>query len=205
MKTVDKKLNLLFEYFDRKDIEYSYGQLQDHDANLLDEMILITNWNNRPDSMQDWVEDMDSITTGFDDEYIQCECGRFILTIPQYYGWVPNYIMGDGWVMCRECVEDDMDSLIDEYKNSTNKAIPDWSIESVKKEGFICLDDMETESCQRFQNGLYRGMNDNPVDIIKGLCEELEVKYLDEKYDYLFAITGSGQFSVDFALFLKEV
>lgn len=139
-------------------------------------------------------------TIGFDDEYTRCDCGNIIKTTPNCWNWSPDYIQTEYEIICRDCIENDIDILIDEYSNDYKKAIPDWSIELIKEQGFQCLDNKDTEACQIFENGFHPGQDDNPETIIN----DLEKEGYTEKYDFLFAINSTGQFDCQFSLWIRE-
>jgi len=137
----------------------------------------------------------------FPDEYTTCSgCSSIFRTTADCNGQNPQYITTEYGRLCRNCIENDPDILIDEFRNKTTKAIPNWGIELIKKEGFFCLDDENKESCAIFENGLHLGQNDNPEEIIKGLEKD---GFLD-RYDFIFTLNNMSVFTIQFSLWLKE-
>jgi hypothetical protein len=105
----------------------------------------------------------------------------------------------DSEIICRDCIHEFLEEAVDEYKNKTTRALPSWIQEQVEKLGFICLAD-EEEYCARFETGFHPGQNDTPEKAIK-LAKEI----LPYKFDYLFLITGRGQFDINWTILIRKV
>lgn len=176
-----------------------------------DKPIICADWN--PDKMSRLYDFLDQrfddlVQVDWSDEYVGCdECGRAVRTVPDCYSWQPSYIWAsDCEIVCHECAQDCIEDIIEYYKNTTDRAVLHWVIPLLESEGFICLTDYFNENaCQRFETGWYPGQNDSPVEVIKNLKAELGVDWLTDKFDYIFAITATGQFDVHWALYLREL
>ena len=202
----NKLFNRLIEYLEKKNVYPEYGKIQEYDRYSGDfKNVILGDWNNVNNKIPEFIENKLEHTTLWIDEYTTCiECYNFMRIVHDSYSWQLNGMITEYGYVCRKCIEKDINYLIEEYKNTNNKAIPDWSIELVKNEGYICLDDNENESCKIFENGWYEGQNDHPDDIIKSIEDNLG-EHINNKYDYLFAINSVGQFDIHYSLFLKEL
>jgi hypothetical protein len=50
------------------------------------------------------------------DQVSSCdECGGCIQTEPDSYSWTPEYVVGDGSIVCAECAKDDAETLLEEH------------------------------------------------------------------------------------------
>lgn len=209
LKERNEKAGRFFNWLLKQDPNANFGELVNSN-----ELIFVSNewWEikKKYPKLDDWFfhhmdmaySSVGSCNTGFPDEYDTCaDCYKIVRTSPDGYGWSPDYIrLESGEIICRECVEKEIEILIDEYTNNSDKAIPDWAISLIKKEGFVCLDDEDSEACQIFTSGLHPGQNDNPKDVIENFERE---GYL-EKYDFIFCINSTGQFDVNFSLWMRE-
>ena len=154
------------------------------------------------------------VSVGWSDEWAGCgDCYKAFRTSPDCYGWLPYYVMGDGWIMCGECGKENMEDCLEEYIDNDQKAIMDWLMDSAEKAGFVCaLDDpyFGEKACKRFQTGLHEHQNDTPKKALEELyllCDEDVDKgreFFETKYEYLFAITGKGQFDIDWTVLIRE-
>jgi hypothetical protein len=109
------------------------------------------------------------------------------------YGWQPTALYGDGemWVPDPNN-EDDIRWLCEEHANSPHTAI-NCSLVTVKvmeRHGWTQCDDY-------FENGWHPGQDDDPK-VILPIWQE---RYPD--HDFVFVITGVGQFDIRFRLFRK--
>jgi hypothetical protein len=124
------------------------------------------------------------IQSGFSDEYTSCgDCCACIRTSPDSYCWQPDFVVGDGWISCRDCVENAPQSAIDEYKNTT-RAIPDW----IDLDGWVQIE-------PSYQTGMHAGMTDDP----SGESAKLEAAGID------WLITAQpSQFYADWSIWVEE-
>jgi hypothetical protein len=191
----------LVEYWERKghDIYWYNGCAE---PGYDDQTVVTANWNPAPmKRISDFIERyFDNVSIEWSDEWTSCgECGKAIRTSPDSYGWQAYYIMGDCEITCLDCVKDDVESYLDDYLNSINRAIPSELIDDVKKIGFECY-----QECMKYESGFHPGQNDTPQDAIKDIEKQLGADYFAGHYDYLFAITDVGQFDMSFTILVRE-
>lgn len=129
---------------------------------------------------------------GFSDEYTTCsDCGQVIRTEPDSYHWQPDYYVGDGFIACNRCFNEESDyqeayieEKINQPRNAVNGLMTEEQIEAL---GFTKLN-------EDYQSGWY-DRSDNPQEIYDNLSDRFE--------EILFFIDGVGQFHVDFGVFVR--
>ena len=200
-----------FNWLIKKDSNADYGIKLDQ-SNEEYYVFISNDWwelKEKYPKLDDWFfnhMDMDYSTQGgaymvFPDEYSTCtDCGQIVRHSPDSYDWEPQYVDFECDRICRTCIEDDVECLIDEFKNQHTRAIPEWAQKLIKNAGYVCMDDENTESCSIFESGLHLYQDDDPEEIIKGLEKD---GYLS-KYDYIFTINSRSQFTIQFSLWLRE-
>ena len=135
------------------------------------------------------------VVVGYYDEYDYCsDCYRYYPTQPSYYGDSPEGTwVSDCDKLCDDCLTNNLDSYIEHVKNDPQKAIKEQFVHLLKSEGFQLFSDNE------YASGLHPGQTDNPQDIIAQNKDKLK------DLDWLFAITGTGQFDVHFSLYTRPI
>jgi len=186
-------------YLDKKNIDFDYYDSQCNFGSENSEKPLIcSNWNKVSDKMVDYIESI--IETHWNDEVTRCGCcNGAILTTPSYHGDLPEYVILDCDITCKDCILDDesiQDEIIDQYKNQTNKAIMPWFFDIIEKQGYVCYS--PDEYCQIFETGFHHGQNDNPKDIAEDIKKNLP------DHDYIFKIDSAGQFDIQWSVFIKK-
>jgi len=195
--TEKQLLNRVCDWLKKKDPNFTCGELQEHDADFLGQQIILANWNELPNGIQSFIEKKCNVLTGFDDGYTLCsECEKIISTTPGYYGDQKNYIATEYDFLCRECALSDPESIIDDFKNNSRKALPAWFYPEIEKSGLVCYS--PDEYCQKFETGFHPGQDDNPKKIAKDIEKELP------GFDYLFKINNIGQFDIDWSVFIRK-
>lgn len=193
-------LEKILEYFDKKGWHIQCTEAGGYDADTTDKPILLADWNPVPEGMQDYL--LNFYQLEWDDVSSTCiECYKYINLSPHSYGWAPNFISGEYGHVCRECVEDNHENLYEEYVNCGTvqiKAIPSWAKKLVEADGWHRLEREEMDDCESYETGWYTGQTDDP----KELVETLEEDYPD--HDYLFCIDMSGQFHVNWGVYIKK-
>jgi hypothetical protein len=74
---------------------------------------------------EDFVEALTGVryNWGYDDEYTICsDCGNIIRTSPDSYSWTPNYYVGDGYIVCKDCVKNYTNTIVNDLTNNYKKA-----------------------------------------------------------------------------------
>lgn len=185
--------------------DFDYGV----DANNADQLLIVTNWNNIPNSDR-WEKAFEKLDVeiGWSDEYSRCdECGNLIHTSPTHYGWEPDYILDNNGYICRTCIENNIDNLeeyftdhIYEYNNGIGykvNAIPSWATEYFKNEHWECWNEDNESLCNRYESGWHPGQNDDPKKVFKEIME------IDNDLKVIFVINDVGQFDVRWSVFVK--
>lgn len=124
---------------------------------------------------------------GYIDSYYICDdCGK-AFRYPEY--GVSNYWVGDGFILCKDCVkENNKEEYIESIINNPKKA--DMLLEpyELEKLGFVKID------CS-YEHGLY-GREDKPQWIYKTLKHD--------KVDVLFHIDESNPYAVYFSAWVRS-
>jgi hypothetical protein len=191
----NKKIDRMIDYIRRKDLDIQSGR------DMEGKVCFVGDWN-RYEKIESYLNRLESVTIMWDDDFQYCEnCNRYFDATPGYYGdqahmpvWVSRYDY-----VCQTCAKEFMEEVIDYYQNNCKTAIPSSLIEDLKKQGFVCLGDIDTNACKVFETGLHVGHNDDP----KAIIEDLKKQGILCDYDYIFALTDTGQFDIHFALFLR--
>lgn len=169
-------------------------EIQSYDQNMK-EFVVIADWNDITRKLTAYIESECDAEIDFDDEYSTCECGKVVLIQPQFYGWTPNYMVGDGYLLCRECAESEPDTVIEEHVNSTC-AIRNWMLPIIEEAGFVCFE--SEDSCNRYETGFHPGQNDGPQKVEAWLLDNLP------DHDYIFAVDSVGQFDVQWSVHVRK-
>lgn len=193
-------LRRLLDYCDHKGLYITYYP-GISEKGYDDITMLCANWNEKKlKKIQEWGERFfkDEVEFGWDDEWTSCcECYKAVRTTPTHYGWTPSYMwISDCEIVCHEHYEDYAESIIDYYKNETNKAVNRDFFPILEKAGFICYS--PDEYCQRFETGFHPGQTDDPKKIAEDIEKELP------GYDYIFKIDSVGQFDVNWSVYLRK-
>lgn len=120
------------------------------------------------------------------DEWGSCSnCGRYVRTSPNSYSWSPSYYLGDGELLCKDCI--DYEEILSEFVNDPNKA---WIYnKKYLEEAGFCK--MEGED---FHAGI-REISGNPRDIYKRIKEK------DKDIDIVFYIDCVEQFGMEVEIY----
>lgn len=125
------------------------------------------------------------------DEWVTCDdCLRAVRTEPDSYLWLPSYVIFDGHVTCRECLEDDPEALEDHLTN--NPAAADTFAIEWDARGWT-----RHEPPEFYETGFHSGQTDKPEEVMATLHRE--------GFDrVLFQIVGKGQFDVRWIAWVKR-
>ena len=160
---------------------YDFGQAVEpgYDENTVR---VYANWNNYPKQLKA-IEKLNAlgcpIEAEWEDEWASCdECGRYVRTSPDSYGWTRSYAEMDSELVCHECIKSDPDEYIE------------WLTNHPKRANTI-LDDsvLEATGFRQFANGLENGLHEfqasSPIKIARWLRER-------GVNEYLFSIDDAG-------------
>ena len=160
-------MSRIIEYICRYDENCLFG----NDCNYGD-FIIVADWNNKKlDKLGSWLafkkfNDAD-ISNGFDDEYVFCsDCYGLIYTTPTFYCDTGRYIYLENDILCKKCIMENREEVIEYCMNKTNVAILDYLTTYAKYLGFSCFSN-DDNYCPIYETGFHIGQNDNPKDIVK--------------------------------------
>jgi hypothetical protein len=128
------------------------------------------------------------------DEYSTCDdCSAIVRTSPDSYHWQPEYYVGDGFLVCKECFDNETDYqedyLKDRINNPKNAINGLMEPEQLKDLGFSKLEG-------GYENGWHQGQTDDPEKIFK----EIE----DDYNEVVFLIDEVSQFYITFSVWVRE-
>jgi hypothetical protein len=117
-------------------------------------------------------------------------CGLLIQTGHDSYFYKPQYVIGDGEILCSNCIKDNSDSYIEELINNPDKA---HTLDNIRLEDF----GFEQLNKEYYEFGQY-GSNDKPYIILK----EYKTKYPDKEFifDYM-----PSQFATRFNIYGRDI
>lgn len=150
-----------------------------------DKPVLLADWNHVPNVVFDRLENL-GFMCEWQDEWATCsECGKAIRTQPDSYSWQPAYEVGEGELLCLECLNPEEHYA--KCENCPTKAITTQIAFRYPPEdyGYTLVAD-------NYESGFWR--SDNPREILT----EAQAKTPGR---YVFIMTDQGQFSVGFALY----
>ena len=154
---------------------------------------LLANWNHVPNKVFSGLERL-GFLVDWSDEYICCdECYKVFRCKANSYGWSMFGYIFDGFAICGECLPNCTDDYIVELTNNPRKAI------TPALEGIVNLESRGyTQVNGEFVNGLHPGQTDNPEKILNALLNN------DPQGKFIFAISGVGQFDINFVVYKKD-
>jgi len=168
-----------------------------------DTLLICSNWNAEiTKKMVKFIEenwDENEVALGWDDEWCYCgNCYKAIRTSPDSYSWEPYYIwIADCELLCLDCAREDIEDILEEYLNNSDKAFPSDLIPEIEKIGFTCFS--EEDYCEIHETGWHRGQDADPKKIEKRIIE-----VLGNSYEYIFCIQGQSQFYITWSAFVRR-
>ena len=158
--------------------------------------ILLANWNNVSDRVQDYLEEAGFSLEWSDEWIIDYSSGKAYRCVPDSYDWKPAYIQNDwtnGEIIGIDEIENDielMDEYINEYLLNNSYAVSQCDIENRLVElGYTKLD-------ESFENGFHPGQTNEPEKILN--------YWNDKGYDLVFSGYESSQFYISFEAYVKK-
>lgn len=141
-----------------------------------------------------WLDYLTQGMWGFSDEYAVCECcNKAFRTSPDSYSWTQNYWLGDGFIICEDCVREEYtEGYLESLQNNPKAANTILSDSEMENAGY------EKVNTDSYESGWY-GRCEDPEEILEKEMEN------NPDYDYVFSICGSGQFHTEFDLWRKIV
>jgi len=154
------------------------------------------NWNRTSGGESDLPERVGNIfekmgiKCEWSDEWATCDdCNKLIRTSADSYGWSPSYWIGDGFIICHECVKEDPEEYLKSHEDTAD-VIATLGID-LSEHQYVRL------SLQSFETGLHPGQIDRPAPIAK----ELRDKGVSR---FLFRIDEVSQFYSEWSLWVHE-
>lgn len=147
------------------------------------------------------LENLEHVNIDWHDEWETCQdCGKLVRTSPDSYSWEPYFIiLNDCELVCFDCLEDEVEAVIEEYQNQNDKVVPSHFITQIKDAGFDCLED-----CEIFESGFHPGQNDTPENVLNDIYERVGERWFHNTFDYIWTITGVGQFDIGFTVLVRK-
>jgi len=135
------------------------------------------------------------MSSGFSDEYATCHnCGEIVNTQVYEHRQVECLIVNECELLCKKCLDNNLDQFIGEFINNSNKAIN--SALFTEKE----LLNLEFEKVtENFENGLYKSMNDDPKSILNDFINKYPNK------EFVFFLEGGSPYHAEFSLYSREL
>jgi hypothetical protein len=165
-----------------------------------DDMPMIcADWNNVSDKFYNWLGKYFNgiYALEWSDEWVPCECGKSVRQSPSSHIWQAAYLwVSDCEIACPECYENAQDEIISYYLGNDAHAVNSAFIPCLEKSGFHCFE--KDDYCQRFETGFHPGQNDNPRDVANLIKTEMP------DHEYIFAIRSTGQFDVQWSVFIRK-
>ena len=163
-----------------KEFEEEVGVVYDYDAFIIENL---------------------GVQIGDNEEYAYCDnCSKLIHRMDSSGSRADNYWLGDGFILCEECVRNDMDSYINEHLVlNYETGVPTsklpintfLSADDLKEHGFIRLDG-------EYFFGMYEHGNTNPIAAMKEMVEE------DKESDFLFNQVYANPFETCYEIWKRE-
>lgn len=142
----------------------------------------------------DWISDGEWDTS--DNGFLCMECNNWCKKDQDAYSSYKNYLIGDGWIICEDCMKDNEDYLniyINELINNPNNANTMLNSNELSDLGFEKIN-----QCS-YANGYY-GQVDNPEKILD------KVKENNPNMEYIFSIVKNyNPFECEFDLYGREI
>lgn len=186
-----KLSDTLLPLFEDGSLDWYQGWAGGSGSGNPDVRIYTANWN--PEQMarlHDLLEDLPGVETDWSDQVSRCDgCMRAIQTEPDSYSWTPAFFIGDGFITCRDCCQENPDEVLAEYRNDPNRALPPALGINLEEHGWVNIrDDLES--------GWHPGQDANPQNIGQQLT--------GLGLDYIFAIESTGQFDTQWGVWTPE-
>jgi hypothetical protein len=123
------------------------------------------------------------------DEWSECsDCGKLFRTQGDSYSWQPSYVMGDGEIICHECVASDPEAHLEALEGNAAACNTIASIDPAQH-GYTRVDSYET--------GWHPGQTDDPEVVAKGLEDRGVTRYL-------FNLEGNQQFDSHWSVYVHD-
>ena len=172
---------------DRKSAEKLNTLIKDEIENLVDEI-------DKRDYDCFWLDyATEDNWTYYDEAYVCDECYKAYLRREYNACEYADYYIGDGWLLCGNCVKEQPDDYIQSLINEPTRANTILDYEELTSAGFEKVNDYP------FANGWY-GQQDSPKEIMA------KAKQMKPKSQFIFNIRKNyNPFECEFDLYEREV
>ena len=174
---------VILNYAEKKELNIQLSQYEEKD------FYIIEGWESQ--KIIDLLDNL-NIAYGFSDEYTTCnDCSNVIRTSPDCYQWQADFYLGDGFICCNECFNDNnevQENYIEELVNNPKKANQLLSKEQLTNLGYTKLNK------DQYQSGLHTSMDDSPQDIFDSLKNTYD--------NIIFMIDNVSQFYIEFDVYV---
>jgi len=158
-----------------------------------DNPVILADWNHVSNKTFDSLENK-GFSCEWMDEWIMCdECYKVFRSSPNSYDWQMFGVICDGYVLCGSCLSEDPIDYLESLENNPHSALTHMLLDVIDPSNYGY-----TLNQNGFENGWHPGQNDDPKKILEDMLENNP----DNKY--IFAMTGQGQFDVEFAIYKKD-
>jgi hypothetical protein len=148
------------------------------------EGILVNDWNRFPSALVKALEEHFELE--WDDEWLQCDCGKLFRTQPDCYSWTMYGVIGDGDYACGDCVKANLSAYLDDYVDNPSRCFTFDVGEELVALGWVKVNFLA-------RAGWY-GRDDNPSEILK------TYKSRYPSFEFVFVQNYAAQFEVGFDL-----
>jgi hypothetical protein len=130
----------------------------------------------------------------YSDEYSTCDdCSAIVRTSPNSYHWQPDFYVGDGFLVCSKCFNENTDYQEDYLRDRINN--PKNAINGLLSEEQ--LEELGFEKLQgQYESGWHPGQTDKPELIFD--------KIKDDYDEIVFLIDEVSQFYITFSVWIRE-
>jgi hypothetical protein len=196
---------ILESLYDNGELDFFYGYAPgsgDSDA-----IVFSANWNtetqynsetgetilidNSMARLGELLEKLPKVDLPWSDTTSHCDgCMKAISSNPTHWGWTPAYAVLDGSIMCQGCLQEDPVELFEFILRNADTALsPSLNI-NPSEHGY-------TQLPINYESGMYPYQNDDPGTVGTNL-QQIGIER------YFFAIEGTGQFDVDWVVWLEN-
>jgi hypothetical protein len=137
------------------------------------------------------LENLPKVDLAWCDTTSHCDgCMKAISSSPTHWSWTPAYAVLDGSIMCQGCLQEDPAELFEFILGNADTSLsPSLNI-NPSEHGY-------TQLPINFESGMYPYQNDDPGTVGTNL-QQLGIER------YFFAVEGTGQFDVDWVVWLEN-
>ena len=180
----------IYQFLNRKGLDYTFAPVNSHDCGITDMRIFLVYEYEEIKNLWElidssWGRDQ-GLEIGHPDEYTGCShCGNVSRT--NHYHQLPNYIVMDDETICRECVPDHLEEILEHALDNERFALYPWLARM--------MGDRIQELEHGFETGYHPGQTASPKKIL-AKCQE---KFPGESF--VFVIDEAGPFTTEWSVF----